>query len=147
MYYIEKEYALLVFAFDSGFDEMLWFGDLLLLWNGLKAKILHLFSTLWWRWLTLFLAGLNGPRQHAGLLPESMIWAYVVQLSSALRAIHAAGLAFRTMDPSKILIYSKSRSNWIKQNIYYHNKERRFRQSSLQIDLILYRVNSYVKTI
>ncbi|XP_065930446.1 PAN2-PAN3 deadenylation complex subunit Pan3 isoform X2 [Magallana gigas] len=53
--------------------------------------------------------GLNGPRQHAGLLPESMIWAYVVQLSSALRAIHAAGLAFRTMDPSKILIYSKSR--------------------------------------
>ncbi|KAK3100528.1 hypothetical protein FSP39_021365 [Pinctada imbricata] len=53
--------------------------------------------------------GMNGPRQHAGLLPESMIWAYVVQLSSALRAIHAAGLACRTMDPTKILIYSKSR--------------------------------------
>lgn len=53
--------------------------------------------------------GVNGPRQHAGLLPESLIWAYVVQLSSALRAIHAAGLACRTMDPTKILIYSKSR--------------------------------------
>ncbi|XP_071125593.1 PAN2-PAN3 deadenylation complex subunit pan3-like isoform X1 [Mytilus edulis] len=53
--------------------------------------------------------GNNTPRQHAGLLPESLIWAYVVQLSSALRAIHAAGLACRTMDPTKILIYSKSR--------------------------------------
>jgi len=52
---------------------------------------------------------MNGPRQHAGLLPESLIWAYVVQLSSALRAVHAAGLASRTMDPSKIIIYSKSR--------------------------------------
>ncbi|XP_069129497.1 PAN2-PAN3 deadenylation complex subunit pan3-like isoform X1 [Argopecten irradians] len=51
----------------------------------------------------------NGPRQHAGLLPESLIWAYVVQLSSALRAIHAAGLACRTMDPTKIIIYGKSR--------------------------------------
>ena len=61
----------------------------------------------------IIFTGLNGPRQHAGLLPESMIWAYVVQLSSALRAIHAAGLAFRTMDPSKILIYSKSRSESI----------------------------------
>ncbi|XP_064608976.1 PAN2-PAN3 deadenylation complex subunit pan3-like isoform X2 [Liolophura sinensis] len=53
--------------------------------------------------------GANGPRQHAGLLPESLIWAYVVQLSSALRAIHAAGLACRAMDPTKILICSKSR--------------------------------------
>ena len=53
--------------------------------------------------------GANGPRQHAGLLPESLIWTYVVQLSSALRAIHAAGLACRTMDPTKILFYSKSR--------------------------------------
>lgn len=52
---------------------------------------------------------MNGPRQHAGLLPESLIWAYVVQLSSALRAIHAAGLACRTMDPTKIIIYGKSR--------------------------------------
>ncbi|GAB1604639.1 PAN2-PAN3 deadenylation complex subunit pan3 isoform X1, partial [Argonauta hians] len=51
----------------------------------------------------------NGPRQHAGLLPESLIWAYIVQLSSALRAIHTAGLACGVMDPTKILISSKSR--------------------------------------
>ncbi|XP_075418917.1 PAN2-PAN3 deadenylation complex subunit PAN3 isoform X2 [Tenrec ecaudatus] len=49
------------------------------------------------------------PRQHAGLLPESLIWAYVVQLSSALRTIHTAGLACRVMDPTKILITGKTR--------------------------------------
>ncbi|XP_066502506.1 PAN2-PAN3 deadenylation complex subunit PAN3 [Hoplias malabaricus] len=49
------------------------------------------------------------PRQHAGLLPESLIWAYIVQLSSALRSIHTAGLACRVMDPSKILITGKTR--------------------------------------
>ncbi|XP_063062438.1 PAN2-PAN3 deadenylation complex subunit PAN3 isoform X2 [Engraulis encrasicolus] len=49
------------------------------------------------------------PRQHAGLLPESLIWAYIVQLSSALRTIHTAGLACRIMDPSKILITGKTR--------------------------------------
>ncbi|XP_067663719.1 PAN2-PAN3 deadenylation complex subunit pan3-like [Haliotis asinina] len=54
-------------------------------------------------------SGMNGPRQHAGLLPESLIWTYVVQLSSALRAIHATGLACRALDPTKILVYSKSR--------------------------------------
>ncbi|XP_041463610.1 PAN2-PAN3 deadenylation complex subunit Pan3-like isoform X4 [Lytechinus variegatus] len=54
--------------------------------------------------------GLNGPRGHsAGLLPEGLIWTYIVQLSSALRAIHTAGLACRVMDPTKILILSKSR--------------------------------------
>ncbi|XP_077480481.1 PAN2-PAN3 deadenylation complex subunit PAN3 [Stigmatopora argus] len=49
------------------------------------------------------------PRQHAGLLPESLIWAYIVQLSSALRTIHTAGLACRVMDPSKIIITGKTR--------------------------------------
>ncbi|XP_059576170.1 PAN2-PAN3 deadenylation complex subunit PAN3 isoform X2 [Alligator mississippiensis] len=49
------------------------------------------------------------PRQHAGLLPESLIWAYIVQLSSALRTIHTAGLACRVMDPSKILVTGKTR--------------------------------------
>ncbi|KAG7273927.1 hypothetical protein CRUP_011063 [Coryphaenoides rupestris] len=49
------------------------------------------------------------PRQHAGLLPESLIWAYIVQLSSALRTVHTAGLACRVMDPSKVLITGKTR--------------------------------------
>uniref|UniRef100_A0A6I8NM31 PAN2-PAN3 deadenylation complex subunit PAN3 n=1 Tax=Ornithorhynchus anatinus TaxID=9258 RepID=A0A6I8NM31_ORNAN len=49
------------------------------------------------------------PRQHAGLLPESLIWAYIVQLSSALRTVHTAGLACRVMDPTKILVTGKTR--------------------------------------
>ncbi|XP_072171450.1 PAN2-PAN3 deadenylation complex subunit pan3-like, partial [Diadema setosum] len=54
--------------------------------------------------------GLNGPRGHStSLLPEGLIWTYIVQLSSALRAIHTAGLACRVMDPTKILILNKSR--------------------------------------
>ncbi|CAG0921052.1 unnamed protein product [Notodromas monacha] len=48
-------------------------------------------------------------RQHSGLLPESLIWNYVIYISSALRTIHAAGLAFRSLHPSKILITHKSR--------------------------------------
>lgn len=54
-------------------------------------------------------AGLNTLRQHAGLLPESLIWAFVVQLSSVLRTIHAAGLACRSFEPTKILLTGKSR--------------------------------------
>ena len=43
------------------------------------------------------------------LLPESLIWTYVIQMTSALRHIHLAGLACRTLDPTKILIINKTR--------------------------------------
>lgn len=38
------------------------------------------------------------------LLPESLIWTYIIQLSSALRTIHGSGLACRAFDPSKIIL-------------------------------------------
>jgi PAB-dependent poly(A)-specific ribonuclease subunit 3 len=44
-----------------------------------------------------------------GLLAESLIWTYVIQLTSALRHIHSSALACRTLDPTKILVTSKSR--------------------------------------
>jgi len=44
-----------------------------------------------------------------GLLPETVIWSYIIQLTSALRYIHAAGLACRTLDPTKILVLGKHR--------------------------------------
>ena len=59
-------------------------------------------------WCVFVLTGANGPRQDAGLLSESLIWSYVVQLSSALRTIHAHGLACRVMDPTKIIVTGKS---------------------------------------
>lgn len=44
----------------------------------------------------------NGP-----LLPETTIWAIIMQLTSGLRAIHQAGLACRTLDPTKIIVTGK----------------------------------------
>lgn len=37
-------------------------------------------------------------------LPESTIWSYIIQISSALRVVHQSNLAFRSLDPSKVLI-------------------------------------------
>ena len=46
---------------------------------------------------------------HRSLMPERLIWSYIIQLSSALRTVHAAGLACRVIDPSKILLIGNSR--------------------------------------
>jgi hypothetical protein len=40
------------------------------------------------------------------LLPEPLIWSYIIQISSALRTVHMAGLTCRSLDPSKIIITS-----------------------------------------
>lgn len=40
---------------------------------------------------------------------EALLWSYVIQLTSALRAIHAAGLACRVLDVTKVLITGRSR--------------------------------------
>ena len=37
-------------------------------------------------------------------MPETLIWGYIIQLSGVLRQIHAAGLACRVLDPTKILV-------------------------------------------
>ncbi|KAL7307077.1 hypothetical protein TKK_0000815 [Trichogramma kaykai] len=47
--------------------------------------------------------------QHNNMLPESLIWNYVIQLTAAIRVIHAAGLSYRCLDPSKVLLTSNSR--------------------------------------
>merc|ERR1719189_155173 len=51
----------------------------------------------------------NAISSTGGLLQEQLIWHYVIQLTSALRYIHAAGLACRTLDPTKILVLGKNR--------------------------------------
>lgn len=38
------------------------------------------------------------------LLPEPLIWSYIIQLSSGLRLIHSQNLSCRAFDPSKILM-------------------------------------------
>ncbi|XP_073976330.1 poly(A) specific ribonuclease subunit PAN3 isoform X1 [Rhodnius prolixus] len=43
-------------------------------------------------------------QQHSnGMLSETTIWSYVIQLTGALAVVHAAGLACRSLDPSKVL--------------------------------------------
>ena len=42
-------------------------------------------------------------------LKEPIIWNFVIQLASAVRAVHNAGLACRVIHPSKILVTGKSR--------------------------------------
>jgi PAB-dependent poly(A)-specific ribonuclease subunit 3 len=49
-------------------------------------------------------------RQPTSLhVPEQVLWGYIVQIASALKAIHATGLAARLITPSKILLTSKNR--------------------------------------
>lgn len=47
-------------------------------------------------------------QQHAilktRLLPENLLWHYIIQISSSLRLIHSQGLAYRILDPTKLLI-------------------------------------------
>ena len=45
----------------------------------------------------------------AGMLAESLLWSYIIELCSALRCVHSAGLAVRAMDPSKVLVTSRGR--------------------------------------
>jgi PAB-dependent poly(A)-specific ribonuclease subunit 3 len=40
---------------------------------------------------------------------EPVLWTYIVQIASALKAIHGSGLAARILDPSKILLTGKNR--------------------------------------
>lgn len=47
--------------------------------------------------------------QQSNKLPEPVIWNYIIQLTSALRIIHSAGLACRSLDPTKIIITSGNR--------------------------------------
>ena len=48
-------------------------------------------------------------RNTASLIPEEVLWTYMVQIANALKSIHEAGLAARIIDPSKILLTSKNR--------------------------------------
>jgi PAB-dependent poly(A)-specific ribonuclease subunit 3 len=42
-------------------------------------------------------------------IPEATLWSFIVQMVSALKAIHSAGLACRVLHPSKIIITGRNR--------------------------------------
>ena len=42
-------------------------------------------------------------------VPEALLWGYIVQIASALKSIHASGLAARCIELSKVLLTGKNR--------------------------------------
>lgn len=51
----------------------------------------------------------NRNRQVAGAVPEQSLWAFIVQLASAVKAIHSNGLAARMITASKVILSNKNR--------------------------------------
>ncbi|ORX51326.1 hypothetical protein DM01DRAFT_1347129 [Hesseltinella vesiculosa] len=43
------------------------------------------------------------------MIPETTLWSYITQITSALKAVHSSGLAARNIEPSKILVTGKHR--------------------------------------
>ncbi|KAF2104553.1 PAB-dependent poly(A)-specific ribonuclease subunit pan3 [Rhizodiscina lignyota] len=50
-----------------------------------------------------------GTRPSPQAIPEQDLWSYIVQIASALKAIHSNGLAAQVISPTKVLITSKGR--------------------------------------
>lgn len=48
-------------------------------------------------------------RNSATHVTEQILWTYMVQIANALKTIHAAGLAARVVDATKVLLTSKNR--------------------------------------
>lgn len=48
-------------------------------------------------------------RPANALVSEQLLWGYITQIASAMKSIHAANLAVRCMDPSKVLLTEKGR--------------------------------------
>jgi len=42
-------------------------------------------------------------------LPEATLWSYMIQIASAIKAVHEAGLAVRMVDATKIMVTGKNR--------------------------------------
>ncbi|KAF9356856.1 PAB-dependent poly(A)-specific ribonuclease subunit 3 [Mortierella sp. AD094] len=51
----------------------------------------------------------GAPKNTDHSIHERILWSYLIQLTSALKKIHSAGLAARLIDPTKILVTGKNR--------------------------------------
>lgn len=59
-------------------------------------------------------AALRNPSRHQHqfnphIINERVLWTYIAQLANAIKTVHAAGLAVRTIEPTKILVTGKNR--------------------------------------
>ena len=51
----------------------------------------------------------GGASRSPQIIPENELWTYILELASALKAIHEGGSAAQTLMPSKVLVTSKNR--------------------------------------
>ncbi|KAF1947491.1 hypothetical protein EJ02DRAFT_91414 [Clathrospora elynae] len=51
----------------------------------------------------------HGRQPTSSHIPEQVLWGYIVQIASALKAIHGSGLAARLITPSKTLVTARNR--------------------------------------
>ena len=42
-------------------------------------------------------------------IPERTLWSYIIQIASAIKKVHEAGMAVRMIDATKILLTGKNR--------------------------------------
>ncbi|MCJ1348224.1 PAB-dependent poly(A)-specific ribonuclease subunit 3, partial [Peltigera leucophlebia] len=49
------------------------------------------------------------PSRHNPQIPEQTLWSYIVQIASALKAIHSEKLAARVLEPNKVLLTGENR--------------------------------------
>lgn len=49
------------------------------------------------------------PTRHSQQIPEQTLWSYIVQIASALKAIHSEKLAARVLEPNKVLLTGENR--------------------------------------
>ncbi|KAI9701021.1 MAG: PAB-dependent poly(A)-specific ribonuclease subunit 3 [Candelina mexicana] len=69
-------------------------------------------------------------------VPEQVLWSYMVQIASALKTIHGAGLAARSIDASKILVTSKNRIRLNACGVFdvLHHERSQLGMPELQLD-------------
>ncbi|KAJ4464815.1 hypothetical protein C8R41DRAFT_859292 [Lentinula lateritia] len=56
-----------------------------------------------------FASSISLHQLQASGIPERVLWSYIVQIASAIKRVHEAGLAVRTIDATKILLTGKNR--------------------------------------
>lgn len=49
------------------------------------------------------------PSRHSHQIPEQTLWSYIVQIASALKAIHSEKLAAQVLEPNKVLLTGENR--------------------------------------
>lgn len=49
------------------------------------------------------------PNSTGGGVPERLLWSYIVQIGSAVKAVHNAGLAVRNLEVSKVIVTGTNR--------------------------------------